>query len=71
MMFDPDPLVRMAVADRLDSIQLLALAADEDLRVRYVVADRGDEAVLTKLCQDPDPEVRQRARARKTQQREE
>jgi hypothetical protein len=68
MMFDPDPLVRVAVAERLEPAQLSVLANDEDLRVRYAVADRGDIAALARLSQDADPEVRARAQARNKQE---
>ena len=66
MAIDPDPLVRIAVAERLEPVQLGALIADEDLRVRYVVAERGNSLALVRLSDDPDPEVRGRARARRT-----
>jgi hypothetical protein len=70
MSFDLDPLVRVAVAERLEPIQLRALVDDTDLRVRFVVAERGDEEAVARLSDDPDPEVRRRARARKTQHQE-
>ena len=62
--YDVDPLVRIAAAERLAPAQLVALVGDPDLRVRWIVAERGDVAALPRLCNDPDPEVSARARAR-------
>jgi hypothetical protein len=58
MSFDDDPLVRIAVAERLEPERLCLLAADDDLRVRYVVAERAPPSILAALQEDPDPEVR-------------
>jgi len=46
LMFDPDPLVRLVVAERLPEERLGALQKDEDLRVRFTVAERAPMALL-------------------------
>ena len=64
MMFDPDPLVRIEVARRLEPHRLGVLVHDADLRVRFTVAERGGADVLHYLKHDRDPEVRSLAVAR-------
>jgi hypothetical protein len=63
-MFDPEPLVRLVVAERLPEERLEAMREDEDLRVRFTVAERAPMALLPALLNDKDELVRAAAQAR-------
>ena len=63
-MFDPDPLVRVVVAERLPAPRLGAMLQDEDLRVRFTIAERAPLELAAALADDPDELVREAARAR-------
>jgi hypothetical protein len=64
--FDGDPLVRMAVAERLPAGQLSILANDSEACVRFVVAQRIEESGLASFVDDPERFIREIAFRRLT-----
>ena len=64
MIDDPDPLVRIEVAERLPAQSLALMAGDGDFRVRFVCAERVPCERLTLFLDDEDEVVRDIARQR-------
>jgi hypothetical protein len=60
-MADPDPVVRLEVAQRLPDALLFMLRDDADWRVRYEVASRIAVEQVGAFANDPDPLVREAA----------
>jgi hypothetical protein len=64
MVGDPEPMVRLEVAERLPPAQLHLLARDPDMRVRFTVAERIDIDSLEMFRDDPESVVRELVAAR-------
>jgi hypothetical protein len=63
---DPEPEVRLKVAERIRCEEANGLLRDSDWRVRLRLAERLPLVMLGDLAEDPDPDVRAAAQARQS-----
>ncbi len=62
-MNDPEPCVRIALAQRLTGEALAALFGDPEYAIRLAAARRAEPALLVRLMDDVDPSVRREVAA--------